>query len=190
VVVVLGGSQGASALNAWSRDAAAEFAENGIQLYCLTGLGKGTEEVRRLRDRDGAEVRAIAVPFSDRMATVLSAADLAVSRAGAGTIAELVRTETPAVLVPYPQAADNHQAANAAAFVRDGGGRLVPQGRLVELTAVVRSLVSDPAALAAHRAALRSEQGVDAAVMLANDLESLVSSRPEASLRSAKEQAV
>jgi UDP-N-acetylglucosamine--N-acetylmuramyl-(pentapeptide) pyrophosphoryl-undecaprenol N-acetylglucosamine transferase len=190
VVVVLGGSQGASALNTWSRDAAAELAENGIQLYCLTGLGKGTEEVRRLRDRDGAEVRAFMVPFSDRMATVLSAADLAVSRAGAGTIAELVRTETPAVLVPYPQAADNHQAANAAAFVRDGGGRLVPQGRLVELTAVVRSLVSDPAALAAHRAALRSEQGVDAAVMLANDLESLVSSRPEASLRSAKERAV
>jgi UDP-N-acetylglucosamine--N-acetylmuramyl-(pentapeptide) pyrophosphoryl-undecaprenol N-acetylglucosamine transferase len=102
----------------------------------------------------------------------------------------LVRTETPAVLVPYPQAADNHQAANAAAFVRNGGGRLLPQGRLVELTTVVRSLVSDPAALAAHRAALRSEQAVDAAVMLANDLESLALPGREASLRSTKEQAV
>lgn len=190
VVVVLGGSQGASALNTWAHSAAAELAENGVQLYCLTGLGKGAEEVRRLRDREGAEVRAITVPFSDRMATVLSAADLAVSRAGAGTIAELVRTETPAVLVPYPQAADNHQAANAAVFVREGGGRLVPQDRLVELTAVVRSLVSDPAALAAHRAALRTEQAVDAAAVLANDLESLAAGRPPAPVRAVEEAAV
>ncbi|MBM3872142.1 MAG: UDP-N-acetylglucosamine--N-acetylmuramyl-(pentapeptide) pyrophosphoryl-undecaprenol N-acetylglucosamine transferase [Verrucomicrobia bacterium] len=178
VVVVLGGSQGASALNTWARGAAAELAESGIQLYCLTGLGKGAAEVRPLRDREGGEVRVIEVPFSDRMATVLSAADLAVSRAGAGTIAELVRTETPAVLVPYPQAADNHQTANAVAFVQDGGGRQLPQGRLVELTAVVRTLLADPQALAAHRAALRSQQAVDAAAVLANDLESIAASRP------------
>jgi UDP-N-acetylglucosamine--N-acetylmuramyl-(pentapeptide) pyrophosphoryl-undecaprenol N-acetylglucosamine transferase len=187
VVVVLGGSQGASALNGWAHEAAAELAEDGIQLYVLTGLGKGTEDVRTFRDRAGAEVRSIAVPFSDRMATVLSAADLAVSRAGAGTIAELVRTETPAVLVPYPQAADNHQAANAAAFVRDGGGRLVRQSRLVELTAVVRALLQDRQALAEHRAVLRAQQAVDAAALLASDLESLVAAPLRSPARSGLE---
>ena len=57
-------------------------------------------------------------PFCDQVAELLSAADLVVSRAGAGTIAELIRCATPAILVPYPQAADNHQAANAAFFER------------------------------------------------------------------------
>jgi UDP-N-acetylglucosamine--N-acetylmuramyl-(pentapeptide) pyrophosphoryl-undecaprenol N-acetylglucosamine transferase len=81
--------------------------------------------------------------------------------------------------VPYPQAADNHQTANAAAFVQDGGGRQLPQGRLVELTAVVRTLLADPRALAAHRAALRSQQAVDAAAVLANDLESIAAARTQ-----------
>ena len=53
------------------------------------------------------------VSFTDEMNTVLSAADLVISRAGAGAIAEIVRCRIPSILIPYPYAADNHQFLNA-----------------------------------------------------------------------------
>ncbi|WP_404423183.1 UDP-N-acetylglucosamine--N-acetylmuramyl-(pentapeptide) pyrophosphoryl-undecaprenol N-acetylglucosamine transferase [Nibricoccus sp. IMCC34717] len=141
VVAVLGGSQGATPLNQWASDNASTLALEGIQLYCVTGLGKAEPEIRRLRSRSGTEVAAVFVPFCDRMATVLSAADVVVTRAGAGTLAELMRCATPGILVPFPQAADNHQAANALFFEQQGGGIVVDQTRLVELTREVRELV-------------------------------------------------
>src|SRR5207302_4658058 len=94
-----------------------------------------------LKTKNGAPVRAVFVPFSDRMAELLSAADLVVSRAGAGTLAELIRCETPAILVPYPQAADDHQRANAAFFERQGGGIVVEQERLGQLHAEVLDVI-------------------------------------------------
>ena len=54
----------------------------------------------------------------------VSAADLVLSRAGAGTLAELVRCETPAILIPYPTAADNHQYVNALEFAQTGAHAL------------------------------------------------------------------
>jgi UDP-N-acetylglucosamine--N-acetylmuramyl-(pentapeptide) pyrophosphoryl-undecaprenol N-acetylglucosamine transferase len=141
VVAVLGGSQGATPLNRWASDNAATLALEGIQLYCVTGLGKAEPEIRRLRSRVGMEISSVFVPFCDRMATVLSAADVVVTRAGAGTLAELMRCATPGILVPFPQAADNHQSANALFFEQQGGGLVVDQSRLVELTREVRELV-------------------------------------------------
>jgi len=177
VVVILGGSQGASPLNDWVRRELPLLAAEGIQTYCVTGLGKGAPETLTLRSREGHTVRAVFAAFSDRMSRVLSAADLAVSRAGAGTLAELIRAETPAVLVPYPQAADNHQAANAAAFVHGGGGRLVPQERLGDLTSHVLELLADDDALAAHRACLRQLDRADALGLMVGDLEAIAQTR-------------
>lgn len=134
VVVVLGGSQGASPLNDWARRETVSLAAEGVQIYCVTGLGKGEPERLEMRSKAGAVVRHVFAPFSDQMATLLSAADLVVSRAGAGTIAELVRTGTPAVLIPYPFAADNHQAANADYFQQQRCGDVVSQENLSELT--------------------------------------------------------
>ena len=120
VLVVLGGSQGASSLNAWARARLETLASEKIQVFCVTGLGKGTPETLVLRSREGEPVKAVFMPFCDRIAELLSAADLVVSRAGAGTLAELVRCEVPAILVPYPHAASDHQRANAAFFERQG----------------------------------------------------------------------
>ncbi|MEO6246217.1 MAG: UDP-N-acetylglucosamine--N-acetylmuramyl-(pentapeptide) pyrophosphoryl-undecaprenol N-acetylglucosamine transferase, partial [Opitutaceae bacterium] len=91
LLVVLGGSQGASALNDWARRHVGEFAVDGIQLFVVTGLGKGREETIEFPARAGGTTRAVFAPFSDRMAELISAADLVVSRAGAGTLAELAR---------------------------------------------------------------------------------------------------
>src|SRR5688500_11599537 len=86
LLVVLGGSQGASSLNDWARSHLHALAAEGIQLYVVTGLGKGNEGGVDLKMKSGAPIRSVFIPFSDRMAELMSAADLVVSRAGAGTL--------------------------------------------------------------------------------------------------------
>jgi UDP-N-acetylglucosamine--N-acetylmuramyl-(pentapeptide) pyrophosphoryl-undecaprenol N-acetylglucosamine transferase len=66
------------------------------------------------------------VPFLDDMPTAFANADLLVCRSGAGTVAELAAAGKPAILVPYPYAADDHQMANARAMERAGAARVVP----------------------------------------------------------------
>jgi UDP-N-acetylglucosamine--N-acetylmuramyl-(pentapeptide) pyrophosphoryl-undecaprenol N-acetylglucosamine transferase len=173
VVALLGGSQGATALNAWARRQAEPLARAGIQLYVLTGLGKGEDETLAWPAPDGRRSQAKFVSFSDRMATVMSAADLVVSRAGAGTIAELARCGTPAILVPFPHAADNHQAANAAYFLARGGGRVVAQGEIDSLDRDVPALLADEATLQKHRAALRELDRANAVEPMLDDVEAL-----------------
>ncbi len=183
VVVLLGGSQGATALNAWARRCAESLARAGIQLYVLTGMGKGEDETLSWPTTSGRVAVATFVSFSDRMATVMSAADLVVSRAGAGTLAELARCGTPAILVPFPHAADDHQAANAAYFVAQGGGRMLSQAEIDRLDEEVPRLLADEAALASHRRALRVLDDTNAVGPLLDDLERLAA--PEQKARAA-----
>ncbi|RKX35510.1 MAG: UDP-N-acetylglucosamine--N-acetylmuramyl-(pentapeptide) pyrophosphoryl-undecaprenol N-acetylglucosamine transferase [Verrucomicrobia bacterium] len=141
LLLVLGGSQGASALNDWVNHHLEQLAQEGIQVYCVTGLGKGADGVFELRSRSGVTVRSVFAPFSDRMADLLSCADLAVTRAGAGTIAELIRCRLPAILIPYPYAADAHQLVNARFFEQQGGGLVLPEEYLGNLFPEIREVV-------------------------------------------------
>jgi len=176
VLVLLGGSQGASALNQWARDHVAALAHEGVQLYCVTGLGKGATESLAFKTKQGEPISAQFVPFSDRVAQLLSAADLVVSRAGAGSIAELIRCETPAILVPFPQSADDHQRANAAYFEQQGGGRVVEQASLATLQSLVLDLIFNDSLLSQHRAQLKAMDRADAVAVMVNDLERLAAS--------------
>jgi UDP-N-acetylglucosamine--N-acetylmuramyl-(pentapeptide) pyrophosphoryl-undecaprenol N-acetylglucosamine transferase len=173
LLVVLGGSQGAASLNDWARRHVEMLAAEGIQLCVVTGLGKGREETLVLTTRAGAPVRAKFLPFCDRMAELLSAADLVVSRAGAGTLAELIRCETPAILVPYPFAADNHQQANAAFFERQGGGIVVAQTQLGQLHAEVLDVIFNDWLLRKLRANLQRMDRANALDLMLADLEQL-----------------
>ncbi len=177
VLAVLGGSQGASALNDWARRQAGALAQAGVQLYCVTGPGKGDDGAKTLPGPDGVPVKAVFIPFSDQMAEVLSAADLVLSRAGAGTIAELIRCGTPAVLVPYPQAADNHQAANAAWFASEGGGEVVAQADVAGLDRVVPALLNNSVRLNACRERLAQLDRADTLQFMLDDLEALTAGR-------------
>ena len=71
------------------------------------------------------------MPFTDDMNIVLSAANLVVSRAGAGAIAEIIRCRVPSILVPYPYAADNHQLLNAN-YLEAKGGAIVCEDHFLE----------------------------------------------------------
>lgn len=173
LLVILGGSQGASALNAWARANLELLACEGIQLACVTGPGKGEQESVLLRTKSGEPVKAIFMPFCDRVAELLSAADLVVSRAGAGTLAELIRCEVPAVLVPYPHAASDHQRANAAFFERQGGGLVIEEAAMAGLLAEVMDLVFNDWLLRQIRGNLRRMDRANSLELMLTDLEEI-----------------
>lgn len=177
LLLVLGGSQGARAMNDWVKQHLEFLAGEGIQVCCITGLGKGVEGQFEHRARNGAVVRSRFLPFTDAMADLLSAADLAVSRAGAGTIAELVRCNLPGILVPYPEAADDHQRANAAFFEQQGGGISLEQSFLPSLHREVMDILSNDWLLAKFRQNLRRMDREDVVDALVRDLEHLVQDR-------------
>jgi UDP-N-acetylglucosamine--N-acetylmuramyl-(pentapeptide) pyrophosphoryl-undecaprenol N-acetylglucosamine transferase len=142
-------------------------------VYCVAGLGKGAQEAIFHRSRSGEPVKSMFVPFCDRIAELLSAADIVISRAGAGTLAELIRCEVPAILVPYPHAASDHQRANAAFFERQGGGLLVDESALGTLYAEVMDLVFNDWLLRQFRGNLRRMDRANALELMVGDLEAM-----------------
>ena len=132
LLVVLGGSQGAVALNRWVKDKLEPLAAEGISTYCLTGMNNESSGVVQLEGIGGQTVTNRFVSFTDEMSAVLSAADLVISRAGAGAIAEIVRCRIPSILIPYPHAADNHQFLNGEFLERKGGAILCTEDKMAE----------------------------------------------------------
>jgi UDP-N-acetylglucosamine--N-acetylmuramyl-(pentapeptide) pyrophosphoryl-undecaprenol N-acetylglucosamine transferase len=180
LLVVLGGSQGAGPLNRWVDENVAALAQEGVQVWCVTGMGKGDGGVQVLPGRGGQPVRAWQEPFSDRMGVLMSAADLVLSRAGAGTLSELVHCEAPAILVPYPFAADNHQAANAANFEHQGGGLVIAENSLRTMRQEVLDTIFNDWLLNKFRANLRRMARENSIETIVQDLEELAAGTPPA----------
>ncbi len=120
LLVVMGGSQGAVGLNRMLRPLLPRLSEAGVRVVHLTGHND---------PESGAALPEGVVerPFCDAMAGLLQHCDLAISRSGAGALSELAVSGTPAILVPYPAAADRHQDANAAAAAALGAAVIVEQ---------------------------------------------------------------
>jgi len=118
-VLVFGGSQGAHRLNQAVLEAMPELARDGAHLQFVHATGaRDLEDVRR--GYETGHVRARVEPFIDDMALAYQAADFVVCRSGAGTVFELAAVGKPALLVPYPYAANDHQRLNAEAAVQAG----------------------------------------------------------------------
>jgi UDP-N-acetylglucosamine--N-acetylmuramyl-(pentapeptide) pyrophosphoryl-undecaprenol N-acetylglucosamine transferase len=126
VLLVMGGSQGAARINALTLGAVPLLrkAVPDLQFVHLTGA-RDLEKVRA--GYQTHNVPALVRSFIDDMGAALAAADVAVSRAGASSLAELAARQLPAVLIPYPTAADNHQHFNARAFAQSGAARMLQQ---------------------------------------------------------------
>ena len=123
LIVVVGGSQGAVALNKLVRKAAPAWFAAGAWVVHLTGDS----------DPDAQSFQHpqyVVLPFYDQMAALFQRADLAISRSGAGTLTELAITHTPSILIPYPFAAEDHQAFNAAVFAEAGAAEVDRQADL------------------------------------------------------------
>lgn len=120
-LLVLGGSQGASIFNRLVPAALATLPGPALQVRQQTGRGK-LHEAQACYQRSG--VAAELFEFSDDLPALYAWADLVISRAGAGCIAEMTAVGVAAILVPYPYAVDNHQLANAR-FLSDQGAAIV-----------------------------------------------------------------
>jgi UDP-N-acetylglucosamine--N-acetylmuramyl-(pentapeptide) pyrophosphoryl-undecaprenol N-acetylglucosamine transferase len=119
------------------------------------------------------------------MGTLMSVADLAVSRAGAGTLAELARMHLPAILVPYPQASDDHQTHNARFFEQQGGGFALEQNYLRDLTREATEVISNDWLLEQFRQNLQRMDEEDPASFIVGELEKLLQARQPADRRPA-----
>lgn len=118
VVLFLGGSQGARAIN----DTALKAPE-GIQVL----LQCGSRDKERINRESSNLQRIQVIDFTNDPALLYSAADIAVARSGAMTVAELTWFRIPAVYIPYPFAADNHQEWNAREIADKGGALVIIQ---------------------------------------------------------------
>lgn len=125
-LLVVGGSQGAQALNVVVPAALARGTYR-FEVRHLCGTAHVAETQAAYRE---AGVTAVVQAFESDMASVCVWADLAVARAGALSLSEFAAAGLPAVLVPYPWAVDDHQSANARVFEAAGAACLVPQSEL------------------------------------------------------------
>jgi len=176
-VLILGGSQGAKAVNDLVVGAAAAPAKEDRLPPLVHQTGAGDEaRVYEKYAAAGLAHRVQIRPFIDDMPTALAGAALVVGRAGALTLAELAMMARPAILIPLPTAAADHQTRNAAEFERAGAAVVMNQRTATPeaLAAQIASLMGAPerrAEMSRHMAALGRP---DATRQIVDELESLV----------------
>jgi UDP-N-acetylglucosamine--N-acetylmuramyl-(pentapeptide) pyrophosphoryl-undecaprenol N-acetylglucosamine transferase len=150
-LLVFGGSQGARTLNEVMPRIAGELLKEFPDLEFVHQAGgrhgdatrAAFERVGLMGEQGGGRVRV--QPYLDAMVEEIAAADLILCRSGASTMAELAAAGRASVLVPFPQAADDHQRKNADAFVAAGAAELLVESELNEerLLKVLRGLLGD-----------------------------------------------
>ena len=139
LILIVGGSQGAVAVNKLVRQCASAWFDAGAWVVHLTG--NNDPDVDSLK-----HPQYFALPFYDNMARLLQRADLAIGRAGAGTVTELAITRTPAIFIPLPTAAEDHQFYNAQILAEVGAALVFRQGELTPeiLETQVLNLLQQP----------------------------------------------
>ena len=166
-LLVLGGSQGARALNRSLPAALAALPAGRIEVRHQCGA-RLLDEARAAWAAAGLAVEP--EPFIADMAAAYAWADLAVCRAGALTVAELAAAGIGALLVPFPAAVDDHQTANAGWLVEAGAAELLAEGEAFDarLQAALARLLDDRAQLLAMAVAARALARTDAAERVAD----------------------
>jgi len=163
-LLVMGGSQGATSIN----DAVVALARSGElspnwQLLLIAG------------ERDYERIQSELPPGTGRVVSYLddpsaayAAADLAIARAGASTIAELAAAAVPAIFVPYPFASDDHQTINAGRVAETGAAVVVPDADLARgaLSRAIAEVTVEPRLLAMRAAAAQARAGDPVATIL------------------------
>lgn len=139
VVLVMGGSQGASGVNNLVINALPLLLQQipDVQFLHLTGAND-FEKVQKAYASQ--KCKAVVKSFFTEMEFALGAATVVISRSGASSLAELAAVRLPSILIPYPIAADNHQFHNANAFVETGCARMLEQSKATS-EALVRDIV-------------------------------------------------
>ena len=165
VVLIFGGSQGARGLN----NVVAEWLRRGVpdDTWVIWGTGKAQYEELAPLATDHVKI----LPYLSPIADAYAAADVAITRAGAMTTAELCAWEIPMFLIPLPTAAADHQTENARSLQAAGAAIHLPQRDLtgLMLEAIVRNVLDDPKRLAALSEGARNRARPSAARVIAQD---------------------
>jgi UDP-N-acetylglucosamine--N-acetylmuramyl-(pentapeptide) pyrophosphoryl-undecaprenol N-acetylglucosamine transferase len=174
VLLVYGGSQGSLAINR----VVGQWIERGLPegVHVIWGTGRGTFDEFKQFESPRVRVRDYLAPVADAYA----ATDLALARAGAMTTAELFAWGIPAVLVPLPTAAADHQTTNAVTLEQAGAAVHVPQPQLTveRLDSTIRGLIERPEAFARLAAGVAKRARPHAAAAIARNILALVDSLP------------
>jgi UDP-N-acetylglucosamine--N-acetylmuramyl-(pentapeptide) pyrophosphoryl-undecaprenol N-acetylglucosamine transferase len=170
VLLVYGGSQGSQAMN----DVVAQWIDQGIPagLFVIWATGKANYEKLARYESDRVKVRAYIAPIAE----AYRAADFALSRAGAMATAELCAWGIPAIVVPLPTAAADHQTANAKALASAGAGEMIRQSEFNprSLSQAVGSMLATPGKLADMKAKALERARPTAAADIARHILQLV----------------
>jgi UDP-N-acetylglucosamine--N-acetylmuramyl-(pentapeptide) pyrophosphoryl-undecaprenol N-acetylglucosamine transferase len=174
-VLVVGGSQGAHAVNVLVLEAMKLLGERAPRLLHQTGAA----DFAAMQQGYAGLSRARVVPFIDDMAAAYRGAELVVCRAGASTLAELTALGIPALLIPFPSAADDHQTVNAREIETAGGARVLIQKDTTPriLADTMMALLADAPARQKMAAASRALGRPDAHVEIVNVLVGLCALR-------------
>lgn len=169
LIVVMGGSQGAIGINKLVRENALSWLETGAYIVHITGKQDSESE-------SFTHPHYITVPFYENMAGLLQRANIAISRAGASALTELGITQTPAILIPYPYAAEDHQRYNAQIFAEAGGAYLFDQKTLTSemLKEKVLMLLNNPQLLTEMKEKIGTLVLKDSGEKLANLIEAIL----------------
>ncbi|MDR0579304.1 MAG: UDP-N-acetylglucosamine--N-acetylmuramyl-(pentapeptide) pyrophosphoryl-undecaprenol N-acetylglucosamine transferase [Campylobacteraceae bacterium] len=143
-IAFLGGSQGAKFINALALEAASWLNENGIKIVHQTGKNE-YEKIKEFYEQNGieADVFAFYSPLCDKLKDV----DFAVARSGAGSMWELAAAKIPALFIPYPHAANNHQYFNAKVLEDKNAAIVIKQNNMDAKTLISILCSADIASL-------------------------------------------
>ena len=170
-LLVFGGSLGAASINDAVLASLDDLVRKGVQLIWQTGQG----DYERIRSAIGSRPAIWLGAFIDKMEYAFGAADLVVCRSGATTLAELTRVGKPAILVPYPHAAGDHQTHNARSLADAGAAVMITDQKLTnEFGPNVMALIESTERLATMSEASRKLGKPDAGPEIAAAIRKLI----------------
>ncbi|MGE0405170.1 MAG: undecaprenyldiphospho-muramoylpentapeptide beta-N-acetylglucosaminyltransferase [Candidatus Korobacteraceae bacterium] len=172
-LLIFGGSQGARAINHAVAGALPALTKSIPNLHLIHQTGERdyqSTEAEYVRATMGTGLSAEVSKFIEDMPHAFAAADLVLCRSGASTVAEITAAGKPAIFVPYPHAADDHQRRNAEALSEAGAALLIPEAELTSerLEQVITTLFTDRPRLAQMGRAARGLSHPDAARKIAH----------------------
>jgi UDP-N-acetylglucosamine--N-acetylmuramyl-(pentapeptide) pyrophosphoryl-undecaprenol N-acetylglucosamine transferase len=181
-IVITGGSQGARAINNAMVEALPLLEGQKISIVHQTGE-LDFERIKAAYAQ--SPIKAEVKPFIEKIVDEFANADLVISRAGATTVAELAAAGRPALMIPFPLAADDHQRKNAEAVERAGAGRMILQSELTgeRLAKELLALISDEKKMTAMSAASKTLAHPDAAASVVNIAEAIAKNEPRSAQR-------
>jgi UDP-N-acetylglucosamine--N-acetylmuramyl-(pentapeptide) pyrophosphoryl-undecaprenol N-acetylglucosamine transferase len=178
LMLVLGGSQGAARLNSFVIDNIETLLQS-FQVFHQTGAAHLSDAkllltpvIERLPASLKGKYRLGGVIDAPTLKTALTAADIVISRSGAGTISEIALAGVPALLVPLPGSANGHQLMNAEEYAASGAAVVIEEGNLTPhiVLGEAKRVLETPDVLTKMRSAARSFAKPDAAKVIAEEL--------------------